>query len=126
MRLLYLPSFYVTPEQPLCGTFFQEQALAVRTLGVDVDVAFVEQRSLRQLSLRSLRQSRFQEIVSSEFGLRTIRRRAWNPAIRTVRGSLIWSRWTESLVEHYCAHFGPPDVIHAHNALWGGFAASEI
>ncbi|MBS5480907.1 MAG: hypothetical protein KHX46_07185 [Clostridiales bacterium] len=41
IRVLMLPSWYPTPEAPLLGTFYREQAQAMAARGAQVTVAYV-------------------------------------------------------------------------------------
>jgi L-malate glycosyltransferase len=126
LRVLMLPSFYPTRERPAAGIFFRDQAIALRRSGTDVDVAYVESRSLRQVSLSGVRENHFQITANSEEGLLTLRQRAWNPLLRTQRGGIVWAWLMRRLVRRYVTRSGKPDVIHAHNALWAGYAAYLI
>ena len=44
IRVLMLPSWYPTPEAPLLGTFYREQAQAMAARGAQVTVAYVYKR----------------------------------------------------------------------------------
>jgi len=110
----------------MAGTFFKDQALALQCAGNRIDVAFVEHRSLRQMCLRDFRESYFQVTETHEDGLFVLRQKGWNTILQTVPGALIWVRLTERLVDSYVKKYGKPHILHAHNALWGGYAASLI
>lgn len=126
IHVLFLPSFYFHGGNELSGPFFRDQALCVMGLGVRPAVAFVEPRSLRDASIRSLRNSHFQISCESEGGLVTLRQHGWNPFIRATVGGLIWSWLTQRLVDRYVRRFGVPDLIHAHNSLWAGYSAAGV
>jgi glycosyltransferase involved in cell wall biosynthesis len=126
MHVLFLPSFYPYPEKPVSGIFFKEQALALQQSGMNVRIAYVEPRRLQAITLGKLKESHFQISRTVEDGLETLRLRGWNPLMQTIPGALIWSKLTEHLVSRYIHLFGQPDLIHAHNSLWAGYAASQI
>ena len=50
MHVLFVPSWYSTVDKPWRGAFFRDQATAIKRLGLDVGVAFVERRSLSRRS----------------------------------------------------------------------------
>ena len=126
MNVLILPSFYTNPEWPVRGIFFKEQALSIQKIGVETCVAYVEPRGLRTLEWHKIPENHFQITFSEEDGLPTIRMRVWNPLMQTVPGALMWSFLTERLIDCYVKRFGMPDLIHAHNSLWAGYAASKV
>ena len=94
--------------------------------GTRVDVAYVEPRSLRKFSLPAMRENHFQIVASEEDDVLTVRLKGWNPMMRTTLGGLAWAVLTKRLVDYYVARFGLPSLIHAHNALWAGYAASGV
>lgn len=126
MHVLILPSFYTDTEKPVVGAFFKEQALALHKMGTEVHIAYVEPRRLRALSRYRIIENHFQITFSEEDGLPTMRMRGWNPLMQTVPGALVWSLLTERLIDCYVKRFGAPDLIHAHNSLWAGYAASKV
>jgi glycosyltransferase involved in cell wall biosynthesis len=126
MKVLFLCSEYIHPTQPLGGVFFMEQAHALRDAGVQVDIAFVEPRSLRTLSLHAFVKQHFQVVSSVENGIFTLRQLGWNPFISIGIGGKLYSLLTFHLAKKYIKYYGKPDLIHAHCALWVGPAASKL
>jgi glycosyltransferase involved in cell wall biosynthesis len=122
MHVLFLPSWYATDDKPWRGTFVTDQAHAAAQVGAKVGLAFVERRSLSNLSARELGRSHFQISVSDN-GFRTMRMKGWSLFAQTIAGSLLWTRLMRALVRRYVREFGKPDVIHGHAALWAGYAA---
>ena len=123
MHVLLLPSWYGTTDLPVAGAFFRDQALALQRVGLRVGVAYVEPRSLRRFRLRALTESHFQVSETVESGILTLRQHGWNPLAQTLPGGLVWARMMSALVSRYVRLQGRPDIIHAHVALWGGYAA---
>ena len=123
MHVLVLPSWYPTADRPVLGTFFRDQALALRCAGLRVGVAYVEPRSLRGFRLGALAESHFQVSETVEDGILTVRQHGWNPLVQTLLGGLVWARMMSGLVGRYVRLQGPPDIIHAHASLWAGYAA---
>lgn len=126
MHLLMLPSFYDDPDQPLCGNFFREQAVALADAGARVGVVYVEPRSLRRLRPGALRESRFQIREYRDNGIQELRLHGWNTFTGSVTGGRVWARLTLWLFDRYRERFGMPDLIHAQNALYAGYAAALI
>lgn len=126
MHTLVLPSYYPTAHQPTLGVFFREQVLALRDSGVDLGVVYAEGRSLRTARPSDLGQSHFQVLWDDDGRVPTLRRKGWNTLAQTLPGAAAWVRQMEGLSLRYVRERGLPDVIHAHNALWGGVAAARV
>jgi teichuronic acid biosynthesis glycosyltransferase TuaC len=125
MHVLLLPSWFDTVDKPWRGTFFRDQANALRRQGVRAGIAFVERRSLGRIRPGSLRKSHFQ--VTFEHGdVPIARMRGWSVMAQTVPGGLLWCSLMRRLVRRYVDVYGMPDLVHGHAGLWGGYAASQV
>jgi glycosyltransferase involved in cell wall biosynthesis len=128
MHVLILPMYY--PERdssPHRGYMFHEQAAQVAKTGCKVGLVFTEQRPLKNLSCRSFfKESHFQLTAEEADGFTTLRMHAWNPKLSTVTGGKLWVRMTIHSVKQYIKRYGRPDIIHAHFAIWAGWAAYNI
>lgn len=122
-RVLFLPSFYSDPDKPNVGLFFKAQAKALIKAGYEVDLVYVEPRSLRALGPTNILASHWQRRCTVEDGILITRMHGWNPNMRTVTGGLIWSWMTRALAMHHIKRHGTPSLIHAHNLFWAGHAA---
>lgn len=125
MHVLMLPSWYSTPDRPTSGGFFRDQAVALAQSGVRVGVAYVEDRSLRTVSVPRIAEAHFQNEASESAGVTTIRMKGWNTLRQTVPGARVWCALTRRLVRDYVQRCGVPDVVHAQCALWAGEAALD-
>ena len=125
MKILFLCSEYVQPTSPLGGIFFRDQAVALRDSGHQIEVAYVEPRSLKTLSLAALLHQRFQIRDGYEDGVYTLRQLGWNLSPYGLYGRS-YSILTARLAEYYIRNRGAPDLIHVHCALWAGLAAVTI
>jgi glycosyltransferase involved in cell wall biosynthesis len=123
LHVLMLPSFYHTRQKPYDGTFFRDWALALAGAGVKVGVGYVEGRSLRDVSWRALRETRFQTTASVESGLPTVRLEGWNTLAQWTPGGLVWARLTRRVIREYIERHGRPDLIAAQSVIWAGQAA---
>lgn len=124
MHVLVVPSFYPTDLNPIGGQFFRDQVLGLRKYGLEVGVAFANGRSLRRgMSLPALFTHRFQPVAADENGIPTVRILSWNMLGQFTMGGLMNGALMAQAVTHYIAHYGKPDVIHAHQARWAGHGA---
>ncbi|WP_062307744.1 glycosyltransferase [Polynucleobacter sinensis] len=121
-HILFLPSFYIDPDRPVLGIFFREQALALQKVGCQVSVAYVEARRIGVFRLKHIIENHGQISVENEEGIPTMRLHGWNTLTQTFVGGLIWAVLTKILVNQYIKRYGRPDIIHAHNAYWAGYA----
>lgn len=122
LHVLLVPSWYPTWRAPTRGIFFKEQAEALCRAGVRMGVVYPELLSLRVLSVQAICRNHFQMRFEEEDGIPTYRIQGWNiPRLRI--GARLWVRLAISLVDSYIRRFGKPDLLHAHSALWGGYAA---
>ena len=126
MHVLILPSYYSDPDQPLCGSIWRGEALALCRAGVTVGVAYCEARSLRRFRPGAVAKSHFQVREYDDSGIRELRMHGWNPLSGTRLGGMAWSRLMLDLYRRYVRRFGTPDLLHAHNALYAGYAAAQI
>lgn len=126
VKVLVLPSYYCTLEQPYSGIFVREQARALQRAGVDVEVLFNYARSLRELSLTALADNHWQVQSRDDDGIFTMRLCGWNPGTAWTQGGHIWAKTTRHLFGRYLTQRGRPDLIHAHCSLWAGYAAFLI
>lgn len=119
-----LPSGYPTAGAPLNHIFCAEQVRALRSVGVEVGVAFPDFRSLRTARADGLVRSRLHVTSETEDGVPTVRFHGWL-APRTHSGRA-YIRWFLRLAERFSADFWQPDLVHAHNCLWAGAAAARL
>ena len=126
MHVLMLPSTYPRFYKPLSGIFYRDQAIALRSGGIDVGVLDASPRTLRTLRRGRLGAFRFQARSSVEDGLSMVTAYDWSVpyATRLTARQFLWR--ANNLYGRYIRRFGRPDVIHAHELLWGGVAAAAI
>jgi hypothetical protein len=61
-----IPSWYMTEEQPVMGSFFHEHALAMQQAGVRMGVVYPEIRQLRGIRPALLQRHHFQHSSQME------------------------------------------------------------
>lgn len=113
MRVLIVPSWYVTEDKPNNGIFFKEQAEALAASGVEVSVAYPDLR----FWLGTLRRG-----VYRDFGAQVptyiYRKRTFTPFYERGR----WpqrAKMLEALYDRICREIGKPDIVHLHSCRMG-------
>jgi glycosyltransferase involved in cell wall biosynthesis len=113
MRVLIIPSWYVTEDKPNNGVFFKEQAESLQDFGLDVVVAYPDLR----FKLGGLRRGLFKDYVAN-VPTYFYRKRNYTPFYERGR----WPQRTkmlEELYEHVCRDIGAPDIVHLHSCRMG-------
>ena len=124
-HVVVLPSWYPSRISPLGGTFFREQALALRDAGVQVGVIAPEIVGLRAY-IRARRPGTA-IVRNDEGGIPTYRKIAVPLLPRfSGRNAWFWQRAGEALFAAYVHDHGLPDLVHAHSALYGGLLAHRL
>jgi L-malate glycosyltransferase len=128
MHILFIPSWYATPENPIRGNFFRNQALALKKAGHQVGMLVppTKFRSWHGLSeFRShWRGPNTRISIYSDSGITVyhIPWWGWMPTLFPwMRGELALE-----IFDRYCQENGTPDVLHAHSVLYGGYLAAYI
>jgi len=124
-HVLFIPSWYSTPDQPVHGTFFRDQALAVHKQGVNTGVVFPELRTLEGSSPGEWPARRYQITDNDDHGVPTMRVIGWRiPRAKRLTRKL-WVNQVQRLIKQYVRRHGVPDLIHAHCVHDAGVAALE-
>lgn len=126
MHILFIPSWYPTYKNPISGTFFREQAHALKRAGHQVGVIYPQLRSLK-LIRKSLFGWPAGITYENDDGIPTygLHGWAWLPIIPRLNINL-WVKAGERLFERYVSDRGRPDLIHAHSCLLGGVLAARL
>jgi glycosyltransferase involved in cell wall biosynthesis len=128
MHILIIPSWYNTPAEPIRGSFFRDQALALQKAGnkAGILVPPAKLRSLHGLAevRHNFRRTNTAITVEDDSGIAVYRMPWWGwwPSIYP------WARGALSLrvFDQYCQEQGTPDVIHGQGVLYGGYLAAYI
>ncbi len=125
LHILLTPSWYPSEQFRLSGTFFRDQAEALRETGMRVGVIAPLVMGGRAW-LRSGRPSLGID-RGRENGV-TVYRKITVPALPRFsrRNMWFWVRAGRALYDDYVRDHGVPDLIHAHSALYGGFLARTL
>lgn len=126
MHILLIPSFYRTTREPLRGLFFREQARALAECGAQVGVIYYDERDTHKLSVSGLSDNHFQIKTETSDGIFELTQSGWSTSPRTILGLKAWLWLGERLFKKYVQRRGMPEVLHAHNGLYGGLLAMMI
>ena len=127
MNILIIPSAYPTNDHKIRGSFFKEQALALKKDGNNVGVIYSETRRVTGIRFKSFKINHFQKSISDEDGIITVRMHGWNVlSMRNSLGKALWIKQMVKLYEKYVKIAGTPDIIHVHCGLYGGAVAKII
>lgn len=123
-HVLILPSWYPENAHGLNGSFFREQAQALRKSGLKVGVLAVKMHSLRALFNRQINIALTRE---DDEGIVTLRKGFFNWIPRVSAGSAwLFTQAGLAAFKEYIAINGKPDVIHVHSVRYSGMLALAI
>ena len=118
MNILIIPSWYSTNDNPTNGSFFREQAHALKESGNNVIVAFVEVRLFSKVSNKDKVE------VINDNGIKTYRiiqgkaPKTGNVGTAIAFRSGIKKIYNEIIKEEKI------DVVHLHSCIWGGIGGA--
>jgi glycosyltransferase involved in cell wall biosynthesis len=124
-HVLIVPSWYPADESDIGGSFFREQALALKRHGLTVGV--VAPRSLSMRKPSAWGEASKQVSFVDDDGIPTYRqtRVDWTSPLPFI-GPRQWIARGMRMVETYIRAHGRPDIIHAHSLLNAGLLAHRI
>lgn len=130
MHVLLIPSWYYNP-QGGSTTTVRDQARHLSRRGLQVGVIYPEITAPRDLGLRNLRGSFFDFKEDDLEGVNSLRLSCtrfptFNTELLIKRSKDLEVLYYKILFKKYCETYGCPDLIHAHDSMWGGLAAKEI
>lgn len=125
LHIVILPSWYPDNANDINGSFFREQAIALKNQGCKVGVISLKLRPLSRFS--SMITGRYDTEFESDQGVATYRKHGvgWFPLMPRLKAWL-WKRGVNTLFERYVQEHGKPDIIHVHSMLYAGWAAKNI
>ncbi len=111
MKILMIPSWYPTPQMPMLGTFYKEQAEAMAAAGAEVAVIYVDVNG--RVCGNGTR-------VFTENGVHTVICQKLNITPRVERGR-VWQRaaMLKKAFRRLCREWGRPDVVNLRSSLQG-------
>ena len=125
MHILIIPSWYPQFSGDIGGSFFREQAIALKKVGYSVGVIYPQVRSLREI--KNILKKPYGLTKENDEGVSTLR---WYTARYFPKAKSYnknhWIRIALKLFETYVDEYGKPDIIHVHSMWYAGFAAQLI
>ncbi len=129
MHVLVIPSWYKTPQQPLSGTFFEEQTRMLLNKGYKVGILYTSYNS--QFNIKTALKQFVKKNQPDDFVDNGI------PTFYSFSNALVSSRFQKinywftcykafKKYKKYVHQYGKPDIIHAHSAFVGGWVARYI
>lgn len=124
MHILIIPSWYKTPQQPVTGTFFEEQARMLQRKGYKVGILYPD-HVMRFDLFQSHRKNQPSDLIDD--GIPTYYSFTNSIIPRTKKINFWYACFKANKVyRKYKTQFGTPDIIHAHATFIGGLVANYI
>jgi len=125
LHIVILPSWYPDNANDINGSFFREQAIALKNQDCKVGVISLKLRPLSHFS--SIIIGPYDTEFECDQGVATYRKHGivWFPLMPKLKAWL-WERSVNTLFERYVQEHGKPDIIHVHSMLYAGWAARSI
>lgn len=125
MHILIIPSWYPQFSGDIGGSFFREQAIALRKAGYQVGVIYPQIRSLK--NIKSILKKPYGLTVENDENVNTIRWYTVNYIPKNKKyNKSHWIKIALKLFDTYVEQFGKPDIIHVHSMLYAGYVAQII
>ncbi|MDE5697185.1 MAG: glycosyltransferase [Lachnospiraceae bacterium] len=124
MNVLIIPAFFRTKDRPTLGSFFWDQARALKRAGHQVTILYCD-----TYSVKCVREYvSYAEEPSKECeGIQIHRMKVFCPLKHGIEGHReAFTRGIQHLYESYNQENGRPDVLHAHCCVWAGYAAMRL
>ena len=123
MHVMFIPSWFHNERNPVHGSFFKEQALALQESGVKITVAYNE---IWPLTLLFKVKEKIGISFEVEEGLRTYRYKNYNFLPKNSKMFEVFNRRLEKLYKEIVKKEGKIDLIHCHSSFWAGISAAYI
>ncbi len=122
LHILIIPSWYPKYEGDVGGSFFREQAIALKSKGFNIGVIFPQIRSIKNAfsDFNGVKKELDEEIATYRCGFINLTPRL----TRIIQKK--WLKVGEKLFELYIKENGIPDILHAHSLFNGGLLANAL
>ena len=125
MHVVVVPSWYSNKENFVLGSFFKEQALALKEAGVNITVCYNEIFPIyKYKKIKSLFNNAIS--VTNEDGLDTYRYETFNYLFHSSKRFKLFSKGIEYLIQYVISNKGEIDIIHFHSCFWAGICGPYI
>lgn len=123
MHVMFIPSWYHNKRNPVHGSFFKEQAIALKERGIKITVAYNE---IWPLTLAFKVKEKIGLNYSVEEGLKTYRYKNFNYLPKNPMMFKVFNRRLEKLYKEVVKKEGKVDLIHCQSSFWAGISANYI
>ena len=123
MHVMFIPSWYHNKRNPVHGSFFKEQALALQDRGIKITVAYNE---IWPLTLAFKVKEKIGVNYNIEEGLKTYRYKNYNFLPKNPMMFKIFNKRLEKLYKEIIKKEGKIDIIHCQSSLWAEISANYI
>lgn len=125
MHIVVVPSWYSNEKNIVLGSFFKEQALALKEEGLDITICYNEIFPIYRYDKYKYI---FKEKIYREFedGLDTFRYRDFNYLLHSHKRFSLFSKRIELLIKRVLESKGKIDLIHFHSCFWAGVCAPYV
>lgn len=125
MHIVVIPSWYSNDDNVVLGSFFKEQALALKESGAEVTVCYNE--TIPIYDYRKFKNI-FNKKVNLNFegGLDTYRYTDFNYLMQYHKRFLVFKTRIEKLINRVIKDKGKIDIIHFHSCFWAGVCMPYI
>lgn len=124
LHILIIPSWYPAFEGDIGGSFFREQAHALKKSGHKTGVIYPQVRSLKDV--KGIYSKPYGKYYINDNGLPTYRfHHLGVPKLHSIQHK-IWVKCGLQLFKKYVKDFGMPDIIHVHSLKPAGYLALAI
>lgn len=123
MHVMFIPSWYHNKRNPVHGSFFKEQALALQECGIKITIAYNE---IWPLTLAFKVKEKIGLNYDIEEGLKTYRYKNFNYLPKNPMMFKIFNRRLEKLYKEIVKKEGKVDLIHCQSSFWAGISANYI
>ncbi len=124
MNIVIIPAFFRTKDRPTLGSFFWDQARALKCAGHQVAILYSD-----TYSVKCIREYIFYAEAASEEceGIQIYRMKIFCPLKHGMEGHReAFTRGVQQLYERFDLKREQFDVIHAHCCVWAGYAAMRL
>jgi glycosyltransferase involved in cell wall biosynthesis len=124
MNILIIPAFFQTKDKPTQGSFFMEQAVALKKAGHNVVIIYADTYSIKCIGDFI---GYKEENVEISQGIKIYRKKAFCPSKHGMEGYReAFSKIILELYNSVIAGKIEIDIIHAHCCVWAGYAAMKL
>lgn len=123
MNIVIIPAFFQEKKRPTLGSFFLEQARALRRQGHNVTILYCDTYSVKCMA----EWLHYEEQPASQIeGIQIYRNKCFCPAKHGIEGHREqFTKGIQKLWDKYIKN-QQVDVIHAHCSVWAGYAAMKL